>query len=192
MILKVNSGSNSKQAVRALRLLLGVGVGDSYNAATQAAVKAYQKVRGLSVDGIAWPKTLAALCGTLPAVSYLDYSGSVHVKAVQALVGAKIDGKYGKQTRANVTAFQSAAGIAATPAEPGFRRIVMAPVPDKRLGHLEAEYASAAGPIKSAWHYEGDRWIWEFSIPEGASAAVTLPGATESKDYGPGRHRIEL
>ena len=114
MILKVNSGSNSKQAVRALRLLLGVGVGDSYNAATQAAVKAYQKVRGLSVDGIAGPKTLAALCGPLPAVSYLDYSGSVHVKAVQALVGAKIDGKYGKQTRANVTAFQSAAGIAAT------------------------------------------------------------------------------
>ena len=88
--------------------------------------------------------------------------------------------------------WETAAGIAATPAEPGFRRIVMAPVPDKRLGHLEAEYASTAGPIKSAWHYEGDRWIWEFSIPEGASAAVTLPGATESKDYGPGRHRIEL
>ena len=114
MILKVNSKGNSKQAVRALRLLLGVGLGDGFNAATQAAVKAYQKARGLTVDGIAGPKTLAALCGTLPDVTYLDYSGSVHVKAVQALVGAGIDGKYGKQTRANVIAFQSAAGIAAT------------------------------------------------------------------------------
>lgn len=113
MVLKYGSKSNVKQAVRALRLLLGVGLGDTYDAKTRDAVKAYQKARGLTVDGIAGVKTLTALCKTLPVVTYLDYSGSVHVKAVQALVGSSIDGKYGKNTRANVIAFQSTAGLKA-------------------------------------------------------------------------------
>ena len=87
--------------------------------------------------------------------------------------------------------WESVAGIAADPAQPGFKHIVMAPKPDRRLGSIEAEYASAAGLIKSAWHYDGDRWIWEFTIPEGATAAVTLPGETASKEYGAGVYRIE-
>lgn len=47
-------------------------------------------------------------------MQYKDYSGSAFVKAVQALVGATIDGKYGNNTRANVIAFQSTAGLDAT------------------------------------------------------------------------------
>ena len=57
--------------------------------------------------------------------------------------------------------------------------------------YIKAEYNSAAGLIKSAWRYEGDKWIWEFTIPEGAKATVTLPGETESKEYGSGTHKIE-
>ena len=88
--------------------------------------------------------------------------------------------------------WETAAGIAADPAEPGFKHIVMKPVPDKRLGHLDAEYHSAAGLVKSAWRYEGDKCIWDFTIPEGAKASVTLPGQTESKDYGPGSYTVEI
>ena len=87
--------------------------------------------------------------------------------------------------------WETAAGIAADPAAPGFRHIVMAPVPDRRLGHLSAEYKSAAGLIRSAWRYEGDKWIWEFTVPEGATASVTLPGASASEEYGPGSYRLE-
>ncbi len=87
--------------------------------------------------------------------------------------------------------WETAAGICADPAEPGFKHIIMRPVPDKRLGHLEAEYASAAGTVKSAWRYEGDKWIWEFTIPDGATATVTLPGETEAKEYGPGSYTVE-
>ena len=87
--------------------------------------------------------------------------------------------------------WETAAGIAADPAAPGFKHIIMKPVPDKRLGHLEAEYASAAGLIKSAWKYDGDKWIWEFTVPEGATATVTLPGETESKDYAAGTYTVE-
>ena len=86
--------------------------------------------------------------------------------------------------------WETAAGIAADPAEPGFRHIIMKPVPDKRLGSLDAVYRSAAGEIRSAWKYEGDTWAWKFTVPADATATVTLPGETESKDYGPGTYEI--
>ena len=88
--------------------------------------------------------------------------------------------------------WETAAGIASDPKQPGFKHIIMKPVPDKRLGHLSAEYESAAGLIKSAWRYEGDKWIWEFTIPEGATATVTLPGQTESKKYESGSYTVTL
>ena len=87
--------------------------------------------------------------------------------------------------------WETAAGIAADPADPGFKHIIMKPVPDKRLGSLDAEYDSAAGTIKSAWKIEGDKWIWNFTVPEGATATVTLPGETDSKDYNSGTYRVE-
>ena len=86
--------------------------------------------------------------------------------------------------------WENAAGIAADTAQPGFKHIIMRPLPDKRLGHISAEYNSAAGLIKSAWRYEGDKWIWDFTIPEGATATVTLPGETTSKEYTAGSYTV--
>ena len=88
--------------------------------------------------------------------------------------------------------WETAAGIAADTSRPGFEHIIMSPLPDKRLGHLDASYESAAGLIKSAWKYEGDKWIWEFTIPEGSTASVTLPGESVSKEYGAGDHKVEM
>ena len=68
----------------------------------------------------------------------------------------------------------------------------MKPIPDKRLGFVKAEYHSAAGLIKSSWRYEGDQWIWDFTIPEGTTATVTLPGETASKDFTSGTYHIRL
>ena len=114
MILKKNSTSNSKQAVRAYRLLMGFNKGETFSEAVEVATRNFQREKGLKVDGIAGPATLTALVKTLPDVKYKDYSGSVYVYAVQALVGSALDGKYGTQTRANVKAFQSTAGLEAT------------------------------------------------------------------------------
>ena len=86
--------------------------------------------------------------------------------------------------------WETAAGIASDTASPGFKHIIMKPIPDKRLGYLNAEYQSASGLIKSAWRYEGDQWIWDFTIPEGATASVTLPGETEAKTYTSGTYQI--
>jgi len=86
--------------------------------------------------------------------------------------------------------WETVAGIAADPQQPGFKHIIMKPFPDKRLGHLDAEYKSTAGVIKSSWKYEGDQWIWKFTIPNGATASVILPGETQSKEYKAGTYTI--
>jgi alpha-L-rhamnosidase len=87
--------------------------------------------------------------------------------------------------------WETVAGISADTSKPGFRHIIMRPVPDKRLGHLTAEYRSAAGLIKSAWRYDGDQWTWTFTIPKGATASVTLPGETETKEYESGTYTVK-
>ncbi len=91
--------------------------------------------------------------------------------------------------------YKDAAGISADPKAPGFKNIVMAPKPDRRLGYVKAEYKSAAGLVKSHWRYEstqtdGMKWVWDFTVPEGATADVTLPGETTSKRYSAGSYRI--
>lgn len=88
--------------------------------------------------------------------------------------------------------WETAAGIAADPAQPGFKHIIMRPIPDRRLGHLTAEYHSAAGLIKSAWRYDGNRWTWQFTIPKGSTASVVLPGESEVKEYGSGTHKVTV
>ena len=81
-------------------------------------------------------------------------------------------------------------GFGADPKAPGFKNIIMAPKPDKRVGFVKAEYKSVAGLVKSAWRYEGDKWVWDFTVPEGATADVTFPGETSSKRYSAGTYHI--
>ena len=85
--------------------------------------------------------------------------------------------------------WETVAGISSDPSAPGFKHIIMRPIPDKRLGHVTAEYNSAAGVIKSAWRYEGEQWIWDFTIPEGSTATVTLQGE-EPQEYTSGTYTI--
>ena len=68
----------------------------------------------------------------------------------------------------------------------------MSPIPDKRLGYIKASYQSVSGVIKSEWHYEGDEWIWNFTIPEGCTATVTLPGSKESSCYTAGSYTLSM
>ena len=88
--------------------------------------------------------------------------------------------------------WKTVAGIAADTKSPGFKHIVMAPVPDRRLGYAKAEYQSEAGLIKSEWKYEGSKWIWKFCIPRGATASVIQPGNSKAKEYKAGQYTISL
>lgn len=87
--------------------------------------------------------------------------------------------------------WQTCAGIASDANNPGYKHIIMRPIPDRRLGSLDASYHSAAGLIQSSWKYEGNKWIWNFTIPEGSTATVTTPWDGVSKEYKAGNYTIE-
>lgn len=87
--------------------------------------------------------------------------------------------------------YKSVAGIAPDPAEAGFKSIALHPRPDRRLGFVTAQYRTPQGLVKSAWRYENDLWLWDFTIPEGSTAKVTVPGETEAKIYAPGTYHVQ-
>lgn len=86
--------------------------------------------------------------------------------------------------------WESVAGISSSITAPGFKHIVMKPIPDRRLKFIDAVYKSTAGIIKSSWKYDGEDWIWTFSIPQGSKAFVTIPGENGVKKYESGTYTI--
>lgn len=95
-----------------------------YGPKTFKAVRAFQKVHGLVVDGVVGEKTLKALKG--PIKTQIKYSGILKVKkrfikgdyvkqVQQALYklgySIKVDGYYGNQTKSIVMAFQKKYGL---------------------------------------------------------------------------------
>ena len=80
------------------------------------------------------------------------------------------------------------AGIRAD-ADGGFRHFMLAPIPDRRMGRVDASFRSPYGEIKSAWRYDGDKWIWKFTIPANTTATVRAPGA-EPKEYVAGTYEV--
>ncbi|MBP5511635.1 MAG: family 78 glycoside hydrolase catalytic domain [Kiritimatiellae bacterium] len=79
------------------------------------------------------------------------------------------------------------AGIREDPTEGGFKRFILAPIPDKRIPNVSARFRSPYGEIRSEWRYEGDRWIWAFTIPANTSAEVTVPGG-KTETYASGTY----
>ncbi len=75
-----------------------------------------------------------------------------------------------------------AAGI--RPAEPGFRKAVIAPNPDYRLPHLECSYDSAAGKYVCNTSINNDGTISvHIEIPFGCKAEVTLPRSGKATEF---------
>jgi alpha-L-rhamnosidase len=80
---------------------------------------------------------------------------------------------------------RTVAGLA--PAEPGYREIVVAPVPHPALSHASAAHQTPYGRASVAWRREGERFSLELTVPPGARATVRLPGA-EPTSVGHGSH----
>ena len=86
--------------------------------------------------------------------------------------------------------YGSMAGIRAG-AEGGYRRFALAPLPDRRIGSVDAAFRSPYGEIRSAWRYEGGRWIWKFTVPANTTALVTVPGG-EPKEHSAGTYEVSV
>jgi hypothetical protein len=75
--------------------------------------------------------------------------------------------------------FESMAGIASDPENPGFKNVILAPQPDTRLS-CEASYNSAYGTIKAKSSFEGNVWTYEFTLPANTTGSLVIPVKSEA------------
>lgn len=70
--------------------------------------------------------------------------------------------------------YGNAAGIRPLDGHPGYEKISVSPLPDKRLGWLSCSYRSRHGLIRSDWKLQGDQWRYEIETP--VDAVITISG----------------
>ena len=81
--------------------------------------------------------------------------------------------------------FGKAVGIEPMDDAPAYREITLAPHPDRRLGFADGSIDTQFGTIRSHWYYKDDVVYYEFTIPQGVTAHLTLPsGKTETLGKG--------
>ena len=88
-------------------------VSGEFDSLFETAVKSFQSKHGLSMDGVIGPRTWTEIAKVAPKVSIKSLRQGKYALAVQLLVGVEADGIFGKQTKAAVVAYQSAAGLTA-------------------------------------------------------------------------------
>jgi alpha-L-rhamnosidase len=81
--------------------------------------------------------------------------------------------------------FEHIGGI--SPMEPGYGRVLIAPLIDPKLTHAEARYDSVRGPILVSWRVEGGQLKLEVELPPNTSGLVRVPGKG-GVEIGSGRH----
>jgi alpha-L-rhamnosidase len=85
--------------------------------------------------------------------------------------------------------FGVAVGIKPIAEAPAYKTVALAPHPHKCLGYVDASIESRNGKIRAHWYYKDDTVYYEFDIPAGVSAELTLPsGYTET--LGEGSYRF--
>lgn len=71
--------------------------------------------------------------------------------------------------------YRSVSGIAPDETAAGFKKAVLAPCPDRRLGWVKGEFSSAAGVYESEWAYEEDGIRCQVRIPFDCTARFIVP-----------------
>jgi len=89
--------------------------------------------------------------------------------------------------------FNRTLGIERDDKTAGFKHFVLRPVadPTRQMTFARGWFESAQGMIRSSWEYVGDKIKYNFSIPEGCSATLLLPGE-EPKELSAGEYEYNL
>ena len=61
----------------------------------------------------------------------------------------------------------------------GYRRVTVAPHPERKLGFAKAAIETKCGKLSVTWRYIGDDIRYDVSIPDGISADLTLPSGMQ-------------
>ena len=75
--------------------------------------------------------------------------------------------------------FGVSSGIKPVADAPAYREVTIAPHPDKRLGFADASIDTRHGTVRSYWYYKDNAVYFEFDIPAGVTAHVTLPSGKQ-------------
>lgn len=75
--------------------------------------------------------------------------------------------------------FGVSSGIQPVADDPAYKTVSIAPHPSKCLGFADASIDSRNGLIRSHWYYKGDTVYYEFDIPAGVTAKLTLPSGKQ-------------
>lgn len=78
-------------------------------------------------------------------------------------------------------------GIA--PAEPGYRRVAVQPIPSGGLTHAHTRHLTPYGLVDVRWEVADGEFTLTLNVPPNASARVTLPGSDTAIDVGSGAWR---
>ena len=78
------------------------------------------------------------------------------------------------------------AGLA--PAAPGYRRLLVRPVPDRRLTSAAARHLSPYGEAAVSWERTDGRLTLRVTVPVGVTATVYVPGEATPAEVRHGRH----
>jgi len=71
--------------------------------------------------------------------------------------------------------FGVACGISPIESGAGYRKVRIAPHPDKSLGFADTSIDTRNGKIRAYWYYKNDRVYYEFELPVGVEAELRLP-----------------
>ncbi|WP_316832977.1 glycoside hydrolase family 78 protein [Pedobacter aquatilis] len=85
--------------------------------------------------------------------------------------------------------YQNILGIQA--GSPGYKEIIIKPVPGGGLSWAKGSYESPNGKIEVDWKISGSKFLIDVSIPKGSSAKVWLPGSAVPQLLSAGKQHLE-
>ncbi len=83
-----------------------------------------------------------------------------------------------------------AAGIQPDEEKPGYRHFFLRPMPDKRLGSVQASLKTKFGTITSGWYRTNGKTVYAFDVPANTTATVMIEGQTI--EVSSGHHEYKL
>jgi alpha-L-rhamnosidase len=74
--------------------------------------------------------------------------------------------------------YEDLAGIRSDPDQPGYRHILMRPMPVADLTSVRSALVGPYGRIASAWLLEDGRFTWDVTVPPNSTATLEIPASS--------------